>query len=43
MPEQTGVREQFAYSCIFSPVDLKSGFHNLPVDSDSSDLLGFIT
>ncbi len=31
LPDQQAVRDQFAYSRVFSAMDLKAGFLNIPV------------
>lgn len=35
LPDKTVVRGQFTYSDIFSVMDIKSGFHNVPVSLET--------
>lgn len=43
IPELVSVRDQFAYSRVFSAMDLKSGFLNVPVEPASTTYLGLTT
>ena len=43
MPDVQSCRDAFGYSCVFSAMDLKSGFLNLPVGDGSIPYLGLIT
>lgn len=43
MPDQQSVREAFAHSTIFSAMDLKAGFQNVPVAENTKPLLGLVT
>jgi hypothetical protein len=43
IPELNAVRDQFAYSTIFSAMDMKSGFLNIPVADHSIPYLGLTT
>lgn len=43
IPELNAVRDQFAYSLIFSAMDMKSGFLNIPVDDGSAVYFGLVT
>lgn len=43
IPELVAVRDQFAYSKVFSAMDMKSGFLNVPVKTDSLRYLGLTT
>ena len=43
LPEISSVRDQFAYSSVFSAMDIKSGFLNIPVLPESFKYFGLIT
>ena len=43
IPELVAVRDQFAYSCVFSAMDMKSRFLNVPVKTDSTAYFGLTT
>ena len=43
IPELNAVRDQFAYSTIFSAMYMKSGFLNIPVADHSIPYLGLTT
>ncbi len=43
IPDPTTVRDLFAHSDVFSTMDLKSGFYNVPVAEDTVPLLGMVT
>jgi hypothetical protein len=43
LPEIGSVRDQFSYSSIFSAMDIKSGFLNIPVLPESFQYFGLIT
>ena len=43
LPDWTVVHDQFAYIHIFSVMDIKSGFHNVPVSSEKQPRLGMVT
>ncbi len=42
-PDTQGVVDQFQGCTFFTAIDLKAGFHNLPVSERASRLLGVIT
>ena len=42
LPDKTVVHDQFAYSDMFSVMDIKSGFHNVPESLEMQPRLGMV-
>ena len=43
LPDCESVIHSLEGSCVFSQLDIKAGFHNLPMEEDSITWTGFIT